>query len=87
MDATLDYAESHFSQILDQVMGGEEVVLRRGAVAVAKIVPLDGGSAPAKAGKASEWLKTARGSVKALEGESVDDLRSAYYAEKYGLKE
>ena len=40
MDATLDYAETHFSQLLRVVAAGEEVVLRRGEVAVAKIVPI-----------------------------------------------
>ena len=36
-------------------------------------------------GKASEWLRTARGSVRAAAGESADDARMAYYATKYGL--
>ena len=37
---TLDYAETHFPQILRQVLGGEEVVLCRGTLAVARIVPV-----------------------------------------------
>ena len=36
-------------------------------------------------GKASEWLRTARGSVHLAAGESVDDARMACYATKYGL--
>lgn len=40
MEATLDYAETHFSQLLQQVAMGEEVLLRQGAVAVARIVPV-----------------------------------------------
>ena len=37
-------------------------------------------------GTASEWLRTAKGSVRAAAGESVDDARLAYYAAKYGVK-
>ena len=40
MEATLDYAESHFPQLMRQVKGGEEIFLRDGATVVAKIVPL-----------------------------------------------
>jgi hypothetical protein len=36
-------------------------------------------------GKASEWLRTAKGSVHAIAGESADDARMAYYAAKYGV--
>ncbi len=36
-------------------------------------------------GKAAEWLRTARGSVQIGPEESVDDMRMAYYAEKYGI--
>ena len=36
-------------------------------------------------GKASEWLRTAKGSVHAAAGELADDARMAYYAAKYGL--
>jgi antitoxin (DNA-binding transcriptional repressor) of toxin-antitoxin stability system len=45
MDASLDYAEAHFSQLLRAVAAGEEVVLRRGEVPVAKIVPIPAGEA------------------------------------------
>ena len=37
-------------------------------------------------GKASEWLRTAKGSVRTAAGESADDARMAYYAAKYGVK-
>lgn len=40
---------------------------------------------PAHRGKASEWLKTARGAVRLLPGETADDIRMDYYAEKYSL--
>lgn len=40
METTLDYAKAHFSQLLRLVAEGEEVVLRNGTVAVARIVPI-----------------------------------------------
>ena len=40
METTLDYAETHFSQLLGVVAKGEEVVLHRGTVPVARIVPI-----------------------------------------------
>ncbi len=36
-------------------------------------------------GKPSEWLRTAKGSVRLNAGETVDDARMDYYATKYGL--
>lgn len=36
-------------------------------------------------GKASEWLESARGSVKLAAGETVDDARMGYYGTKYGI--
>ena len=35
-------------------------------------------------GSASDWLRSARGSVKLAAGESVDDARMGFYAGKYG---
>ena len=40
METTIDYAETHFSQLLRFVAEGEEVVLRNGTVPVARIVPI-----------------------------------------------
>ena len=40
MEATLDYAASHFAQLLRTVALGEEVLLREGTKAVARIVPI-----------------------------------------------
>lgn len=40
--------------------------------------------APAK-GNASEWLRSARGSVKLAAGETPDDARMAHYGAKYGI--
>ena len=45
METTLDYAETHFSQLLGVVAKGEEVVLHRGTVPVARIVPIPAVSA------------------------------------------
>jgi hypothetical protein len=42
----------------------------------------DGPPAPESA---SEWLRTAKGSVRLAPDESMDDLRMAYYADKYGV--
>ena len=42
MEATLEYAESHFAQLLRTVAQGEEVLLREGTKAVARIVPVAG---------------------------------------------
>ena len=36
-------------------------------------------------GKASAWLRSARGSVRLAAGKSADDLRMDYYAAKHGL--
>lgn len=38
-------------------------------------------------GSATAWLRGAKGLVKVEEGESADDVRAAYYARKYGLKQ
>lgn len=40
MEATLAYAETHFPQLMRHVKDGEEILLRDGATAVAKIIPL-----------------------------------------------
>jgi len=42
-------------------------------------------AAPAP-GKASEWLKTSKGSVKLADGESAADVRMDHYSKKYSLK-
>ena len=36
-------------------------------------------------GAASDWLRTAKGSVRAAVGESADDVRMTYYTAKYGV--
>ncbi len=41
----------------------------------------------APSGSASEWLKSAKGSVHLANGESPDALRLEYYAGKYGIGE
>lgn len=44
-----------------------------------------GDDMPAAPGKASEWLRTAKGSVHLQAGESAEDARMDYYAGKYGV--
>ena len=39
---------------------------------------------PPVPGRASDWLRSARGSVKLAAGESADDARMEFYAGKYG---
>jgi hypothetical protein len=36
-------------------------------------------------GKAAEWVREAKGSVRLSPGESADDVRLDYYTTKYGL--
>lgn len=38
-----------------------------------------------RAGKASAWLRSAKGSVRLAAGESVDDARMAHLRRKHGL--
>lgn len=38
-------------------------------------------------GKASEWVRSARGSVRLAANETADDVRMDYYAAKYGLNQ
>lgn len=38
-------------------------------------------------GKASEWLRSAKGSVRLAANETADDARMDYYATKYGLSQ
>ena len=38
-------------------------------------------------GKASAWLRSAKGSVQLGVNETVDDARMVYYATKYGLSQ
>ena len=40
---------------------------------------------PSAQGKASEWLRSAKGSVQLNPGETVDDARMDYYAAKHGI--
>jgi antitoxin (DNA-binding transcriptional repressor) of toxin-antitoxin stability system len=40
MEATLEYAETHFAQLLRRVVQGEEVVLSEGLKPVARILPV-----------------------------------------------
>lgn len=37
-------------------------------------------------GKVSEWLRAAKGSVRAAAGEAEEDLRIEYFSAKYGVE-
>jgi hypothetical protein len=37
-------------------------------------------------GKVSEWLRTAKGSVRTAVGETAEDIRMEYYSAKYGVE-
>ncbi len=64
--------------------------LRRGKIKVVASLTAVPGEAepivPARTDAAREWAKHARGSVRLARGESAEDARTAYYAEKYGIK-
>ena len=45
----------------------------------------DEGVSSAPHRKATEWLESARGSVRLQPGESAEDARMAFYTKKYGL--
>ncbi len=55
-----------------------------GGALLVQIRRSDSQEAKAK-GSASEWLRSARGSVRLASGETVEDARMAFYSEKYGL--
>jgi len=48
METTLAYAETHFPQLMRRVKDGEEVLLRDGELAVAKIIPVPALAATAR---------------------------------------
>ena len=76
MEATLDYAESHFSHLMRVVSKGEEVVLRNGTVAVARIVPIAPASrARPKVGEVtSAPVRWTEESFAAMDEEGIKDL-------------
>ncbi len=63
------------------------VLAENGAIAIVQIErPSEKTPTKRANGKVSEWLRIAKGSVHMNAGESVDNARMAYYAEKYGIK-
>lgn len=65
----------------------EELRQRRIKV-VASLTPLssDAGNPSARAEQVRQWAAGAKGTVLLAPGESADDLRRAYYAQKYGTE-
>ena len=52
------------------------------------LVEVSRGETPSQTpGKASEWLRTARGSVRLEENETPDDVRMNYYSTKYNPRQ
>ena len=76
MDTTLDYAETHFSQLLRLVSEGEEVVLRNGTVPVARIVPIPParGTRPKVGEITSAPVRWSAESFAALDEEGIKEL-------------
>jgi hypothetical protein len=62
------------------------VVALRDSSFVVEVSRARNASAPSQ-GKASEWLRTAKGSVRLKAGEAANDARMEYYSTKYGLAE
>ena len=60
-----------------------QVIALRGSTFVVRVSRIE--NSASVPGKASEWLRTAKGSVRLNAGETVDDARRQYYAMKYGL--
>jgi antitoxin (DNA-binding transcriptional repressor) of toxin-antitoxin stability system len=77
METTLDYAEGHFSQIMRQVKAGEEILLRDGVTAVAKIIPVPARRAtfrPQVGEKTSAPVKWNSASFAALDDAGMKEL-------------
>jgi antitoxin (DNA-binding transcriptional repressor) of toxin-antitoxin stability system len=77
METTLEYAGTHFPQLLKLVTGGEEVVLRDGNVAVARIVPVrlaTRNSRPKVGEVTSKTVRWTPASFEALDDEGLNEL-------------
>lgn len=76
MEATLDYAETHFAQLLRLVADGEEVLLRRGTVPVARIVPVPStlGARPQVGEITSAPVRWSAASFTALDEDGIKEL-------------
>lgn len=61
-------AKTHLSQLLEQVAGGEEIVITRHGHPIAKLVPADGVS-PQRVSETVERMKQAR------RGRKADNIR------------
>ncbi|MDD2677666.1 MAG: type II toxin-antitoxin system Phd/YefM family antitoxin [Methylacidiphilaceae bacterium] len=55
---TVHEAKTHLSRLLRKIAGGEELLILRGKVPIAKIVPLDPDQAPRRLGldKSKIWI-------------------------------
>ena len=60
-----------------------QVLVAMGSGFVVRITRAEKAPEPRPGGAAAEWIKSARGSVKLEDGESVEAARMAYYRDKY----
>jgi prevent-host-death family protein len=77
MEVNIHEAKTHFSKLLQRVAAGEEVIIARAGVPVAKIVPVE--AAPAK-----RQLGLYRGQIWMADDFDTlpDDLMAAFYGEE-----
>ena len=63
-----------------------QVLAAMGSGFVVRITQAANVPEPHPGGAAAAWLKSARGSVKLADGESIEAARMAYYRDKYHLE-
>ena len=54
---TIHEAKTHFSQIINRVLAGEEILVARGKHPVVQIMPLHGGNPPRQIGTAKGLIR------------------------------
>ena len=77
METTRAYAETHFPQLMRRVKDGEEILLRDGVLAVAKIIPvpvLPATTRPKVGETTSAPVKWAPASFAALDEAGMNEL-------------
>jgi prevent-host-death family protein len=66
-------AKTHLPRLLDEVAGGETIVITKHGVPVARLVPPDG-STRGDIGKAIDDLRELRKSIKPLDGLTIREM-------------
>ncbi len=67
-------AKTHFSRLIARVNGGEEIVIARAGVPVARLVPVDSGKTVRKPGSAKGKLKVSREFTRPLPPQVLKDF-------------